>query len=101
LIDELCDDLVLTENVQGQVRAGLASLLLACLDTEVAAIASTYWYAVKCNILAPLTAPKAGEPWYAPAIDKLRRIDQLVTEFFRNVDRDYPRYQPRNLGADA
>jgi hypothetical protein len=100
LIDELCDDLALCENVEGQVRAGLASLLLACLDADVGAIAQTYWYFVRCNILAPLDAFKAGEPWYAAAIDKLRGIDQLVTEFFRNVDRDYPRYRPLT-GAGA
>jgi hypothetical protein len=99
IIDRLCTDLLLTERNEGQVRAGLAGLLLACLDADVAPIAETYWYAVKSVTLAPLKEPKVGEPRYAPMLNKLRAIDELVKEFWRNIGRPCPRYQPTKLGA--
>jgi hypothetical protein len=101
LIDEFCEDLLLCESVQGQVRAILGATLLACLDSEVAPIAQTYWYAIKSTIVSPLGVPKAGESWYQPALDKLRTVDLLAAEFWRNIGRDCPRYDPRHLmGAD-
>jgi hypothetical protein len=94
LIDRVCDDLLLTENNAGQIRAALAGLLLACLDDEVASFAVTYWSFVKSVILAPLNAPMAGESAYQPMLDKLRGIDELVREFYRNARQPCPRYRP-------
>jgi hypothetical protein len=65
LIDKLCTDLLLTERVEGQVRAMLGGLLIACLVAETAGFATAYWHAVKQLILAPLGAPNAGEPVYS------------------------------------
>jgi hypothetical protein len=94
LIDQFCTDLYLCENVQGQVRAMLAGILLECLNDNAEAIAA--WRTIEAEIKRPLREQAMGEAVYQPMLDRLRAVDALANDFWTHHagGRTCPRYQP-------
>lgn len=93
LIDRFCQDLMLVESVEIQIRAGLGGILVEALSNVEAIVA---WRTISAEIKSPLRRQVIGEPVYQPMIDRLKAIDALATNFWTHhaLRLGCPRYRP-------
>jgi hypothetical protein len=85
---------MLNEGVDRHVRMYLGGILVEGYCGNDEAIIS--WRTIEAEIKRPLPPRKPDEPVYQPMLDRLRAVDGLATDYWRNHARgSFPRYYPR------